>query len=381
MKKIIVFISARPQYFRLKSLMRKFNESPELDMYLMVGGSALSERAGRLDTVIENDGFFIYDKIYFQFEGDDPCCMTKCTSVYALALSDIFRKINPEFVLVHADRYEQLAVAMAAAYANVLLVHTQGGEVTGSIDDTVRDMITQAADIHFPCTEKARERIIKMICNDNSNQWKRDKVFNVGCPSIDLILETDFFKALPDLNEKYHGVGCRIDYSKPYILVLFHPDTDDYGMTEYQTVELVEAVKKLNYQTIWLWPNLDAGSEGISKTIRRYRERGELENVRLEKNFTPEDFVHLASLSACILGNTSFGIREGAFLNLPYVCVGDRQKDREHSTNVMFADYHRDIIYDRARKIMNRVPDPNANTDLYGDGTSCDKIVKILTAL
>ncbi len=380
MKRVVVFITARPQYCRLKSVMHEINNNENLELYLCVGGSALSEKQGRIDRIIEDDGFFISDKIYFGLSEDEPCCMTKSTAMFALSLADIFYKIKPTYVVVHADRYEQLAIAMAASYSNTLVVHMQGGEVTGSIDDKVRDMITQSADIHFPCTERARERIVKMICSDESKRWKKDFVFNVGCPSIDLLLEVNFFQHV-DFNDKYRGVGCNIDYSRPYIVVLFHPDTTEYDLMEYQTEELIDAVREMSYQTVWFWPNGDAGNEGISKAIRRSREKGELFNVRFEKNYTPEDFVRLTANSAGMIGNTSYGIREGSFLNIPYVCLGGREKNREHGDNTVFSECEKDSIIKSFKKALKCTSYGDDCSNLYGQGDAAKRIVQILTNL
>jgi len=364
MKRVFVCITARPQYARLKSVLEAINNCPGLELYLDVAGSALIDKYGAIDKIIEKDGFFINDKLYFVTEGDVPLCMANSAANLMLALTPILSKIKPEIVLVHADRYEQLAIATAASFLNIPIAHTQGGEITGSVDDRVRNMITQIAKYHFVSTEKAAERVKKLTDSD--------LIFETGCPSLDVIKKMSLKF---ELDDPLPGVGMEIDFNKPYIIVMFHPDTDHYDQTFEQTEGIIQAIIKLRYQTIWFWPNIDAGNFGISDALRRFREKGFLGNVRFIKNMEPENFIRLAYLSAGIIGNTSFGIREGAFLAIPYVCLGTRQRGREHSDNTIYCNFSPDEI---ALSFMTQVKRPLEPSFLYGKGNSGEQIVRAL---
>jgi UDP-hydrolysing UDP-N-acetyl-D-glucosamine 2-epimerase len=323
-RKILVVVASRANWGRLKSVCKAIDEHPQLELQLIVGASALLDKYGCVD-IIEKD-FTIDEKIYTVVEGATPGCMSRTTGYFMAQLSQSFERLKPDIVFCHADRYEMLAVAATAAYMNIPLVHSQGGEVTGSIDDKVRNAITNLADIHFPATEQSKQRIIDMGISP-------DTVFNVGCPSIDIIPKD--LTITEDFNAKYGGVGKPIDLSQPYLVVCQHPVTTEYGEGFKQINETLKAIKALNMPTVWLWPNVDAGTDDISKGLRMAREQS-LDNVHFFKNLSPEDFYKLIYNCKCLIGNTSSGIRESNYLGVPFVCVGSRQNQREHGLNATF---------------------------------------------
>lgn len=368
-------ITARPHYSRLKSVLKSIREHSNLYLQLIVGASGLLDRYGQIDKIIEVDGFDISDKLFCVLEGDHPAIMADTTANLILKLSLIFERLKPDAVLVHADRYEQLGVALTASYMNLPLVHTQGGEVTGSIDDKVRNAITQLSDLHLCSTDNAVLVLRKQLMN-------KGKIFNVGCPSIDLAAEIlkeeeKLFDYYNDFNVKYGGVGLNIDYSKGFILVVYHPVTTEYELNtqEVQTEILARAIDRLNYQTVWLWPNVDAGNDGVSGIIRRHREHGRLKNVRMVKNIGPEDFLRLMKNCLCMIGNTSAGIREGAFLGTPFVCVSSRQDGREMADNVLASPLLEDYLTRNINKMLGKKFKSNI---LYGDGHAGPRISRLL---
>lgn len=368
MRKIAVVVASRANYGRLKSVLQAITEHPRLELQLIVGASALLERSGCVK-IIEQDGFAIDERIYTVVEGDTPGCMSLTTSLFTAQLTNTFGRLKPDIVLVHADRHEMLAVATAAAYMNIPLAHTQGGEISGSIDDKVRNSITQLADIHFPATEQSRERIISM-------GKVPETVFNVGCPAIDLIPKD--LSITEDFCRKYGGVGPPIDFSRPYLIVMQHPVTTEYGEGMQQIGETMKAIQVLQMPTVWMWPNVDSGSDGISKGLRIARERGELDHVHFFKNLSPEDFYKMIANCACLIGNTSAGIREGAYLSVPYICVGSRQNQREHGNNAMFAHYDwADIYHNVHINVLHGYP--SKEQDLrFGNGAAGKQIAEIL---
>ena len=249
---------------------------------------------------------------------------------------------------------------------NIPLVHTQGGELTGSIDESVRHAITKLAHLHFPATEKARKILLQLGENEKN-------VFVTGCPSIDLA------KIAPnqELNcilEKTHGVGVQIDPNKPFILVSQHPVTTSFRDSASQIEETLAAIERTRIQTIWLWPNIDSGSDQISKRIRQRREQGQLTNVCFYKNFSAEDYVNLLRKCLCIVGNSSSGIREAAFLGVPSVNIGDRQTQREQASNVINTNYDRDEISAAIEKQISR--SKYDSSDLFGKGDAGEKMVE-----
>jgi UDP-hydrolysing UDP-N-acetyl-D-glucosamine 2-epimerase len=366
MMKICIVITNRAPYGRLKSVMTHIKNS-DLQLQIVVAGSMLLDKYGEGVKILENDGFVPDEKLFYKIEGDDLHLMSMSSGIFTFELANALYRLKPDLVLVHADRYEQLAVAIAARYSNIRLAHNQGGEISGSLDDDVRNAITQMAEIHFTASEQSRQRVIAMRQSDTH-------AYNVGCPSIDLIRGMDL--DMPDFD--LQGVGGKIDFSKPYLVVMFHPNTDEYGLGEWQTHQLMQAVKKTGMQTVWFWPNIDAGNDDISGYIRRQRELDDMGHMRFIKNLQPEQFYRLLKHCSCFVGNSSSGIREGSYMGIPYVCVGTRQNNREHCKNVAFTEYNTDEIYSTIHGMVGAKFGPDYT---FGNGTAGEKIVEVLKNL
>jgi UDP-hydrolysing UDP-N-acetyl-D-glucosamine 2-epimerase len=274
-------------------------------------------------------------------------------------------------VLTVADRFETISTAIAASYMNIPVAHTQGGEVTGSIDENVRHAITKLSHIHFPATERARDFLIRM-------GEQSDVVHLTGCPSIDILTKMDL--SLPsDMFQRYRGVGACIDTSRPYIVVMQHPVTTEYGSGLAQinaTIEAVDRIGRKGMQVIWLWPNADAGSDDVSKGLRVFRERHSPNYLALIRNFDVEDYARILNSAACIVGNTSSGLREGAFLGTPCVNIGSRQRNRERADNVTDVPHDVDAIYAAIERQISNGRFPCSL--LFGDGQAGKRIADIL---
>ena len=249
--------------------MREIKLHPDLKLQTVLGASAILDRFGNLENLIKKDGFRPDYKFHNLIEGESPSNMAKSTGLGLMDASVIFDKLKPDFLVVIGDRFEMMSVTIAAAYMNIRIAHTMGGEVTGTIDESIRHAITKFAHIHFPANEDARKRIIKM-------GEDKKHVFNVGCPRIDSIaeeLKKDSKKMLKNIFSKYGGVGEKFDLNKPYLLVSQHPVTTEYGENRFQIEQTLKALNELKMPVIMLWPNADAGGDDISKGIRTFREK------------------------------------------------------------------------------------------------------------
>jgi UDP-hydrolysing UDP-N-acetyl-D-glucosamine 2-epimerase len=285
-------------------------------------------------------------------------------------LSTIFDNLKPDVVLTIADRYETLATAVAAAYMNIPLAHLQGGEVTGSIDEKVRHTVTKLSDLHFVCTRKAAERVIRMGEDPKT-------VFVTGCPSIDLVAE---MLPNPDLDfdpfAKYGGVGTAFDLSRGYLVIMQHPVTTEYEQAREHILETLYAAKQFDLPALVFWPNVDAGSDGTSNGIRTFREVEKPGNFHFFKNMVPTDFLKLIFNSRGLIGNSSVGVRESSFLGSPVVNIGSRQSGRERGRNVIDVSYDREEI---AGAIRHHMGNGHYQRDpIYGDGTAGKKIAELL---
>jgi UDP-hydrolysing UDP-N-acetyl-D-glucosamine 2-epimerase len=374
-RKICVVVGSRANYGSIKTAMRAVQAHRELELQVVVGASALLDRYGEVARIVEADGFEPAARVHMLIEGETTTTMAKSTGLGLLELPTIFDLLKPDLVITVGDRFETMATAVAAAYMNIALAHTMGGEVTGTIDESVRHAVTKLAHVHFPANEAARERIIRMG-EDPA------KVFAVGCPRIDVVAEIAASNGgrIPDEDEVLReGVGADIDLDEPFLLVAQYPVTTEYGDGERQIGETLEALRSLSMQTIALWPNADAGSEDVARGMRKFRERHGDTRVRFYKNFPVETYVRLMARSACVVGNTSSAIREGAYLGAPSVNVGSRQEGRDRGANVIDVPYDRDAIEEA---VQRQVAHGRYVSDhLYGDGRAGERIAEVLAGL
>ena len=372
-RKICVVVTARPSYSRIKSALKAIQEHPELELQLVIAGSALLDRYGNAVDFIEKDGFTISAKVFMVLEGENPTTMAKTTGIGVLELTNVFYNLKPDAVITIADRFETIATSIAASYQNIPLVHLQGGEVTGSIDEKVRHANTKLADIHFVSSEDARRRVLKLGEND-------EKVINTGCPSIDLVQEISEEKELPfDPFEKYGGVGANINWKSGYIVVMQHPVTTEYKDAKKHILETLYAIKKLDYPAFWFWPNVDAGSDGTSNGIRSFRELENPKNMHFFKNMEPLDFLRLLKNSKALVGNSSVGLRECSYLGTPVINIGSRQNRRMRGENVTDVASDRDEIYRSVKQAISGGYFPKSK--IYGDGDAGVKIAQILSKI
>ncbi|OIQ22716.1 UDP-N-acetylglucosamine 2-epimerase [Lacinutrix sp. MedPE-SW] len=372
-RKICVVVTARPSYSRIKTALTAIKNHPELELQLVIAGSALLGRYGNAVDFIVNDGFEIAEKVFMVLEGENPTAMAKTTGLGVMELSNVFYKLQPDAVVTIADRFETIATSIAASYQNIPLIHIQGGEVTGNIDEKVRHANTKLADIHLVASQDAYDRVVKM-------GERPETVFNTGCPSIDLAQQ---IKNNPTLDfdpfEKYGGVGELINWKDGYIVVMQHPVTTEYRSAREDVTKTLEVVNELNIPTFWFWPNVDAGSDGTSSGIRSFREINQPKNIHFFKNMEPNDFLKLLVNSQCLIGNSSVGIRECSYLGVPVVNIGTRQNRRKRGNNVTDVAYNRNKI---KAAIQERISNTNITSEsIYGDGNAGEKIAKTLASV
>jgi UDP-hydrolysing UDP-N-acetyl-D-glucosamine 2-epimerase len=369
-RKVCVVITARPSYSRIKTALQAIQAHPDLELQLVVAASALLDRYGMAVRTIEADGFDIAARVYMVLEGENLAAMAKTTGLGLLELATVLDNLKPDVVVTVADRYETLSTAVAASYMNIPVAHVQGGEVTGSIDEKVRHAVTKLADLHFVSTDKAAERVVRM-------GEEPAKVFVTGFPSIDLAVEV---MERPEMDfdpfAKYGGVGASVDLSGGYLVVLQHPVTTEYEEAREQAMETLYAVTEIGLPALWFWPNVDAGSDGTSNAIRSFRELHNPKNIHFFKNMEPTDFLRLLVGSRCLVGNSSVGIRECAYLGVPTVNIGSRQSGRDRGRNVIDVDHRRGEIVEAVRRHLSNgrcESDP-----IYGHGLAGERIAELL---
>jgi len=370
-RKVCVVITARPSYARIRSLLHAVREHKDLELQLVVAASALLDRYGSADKVIENEGFHIDRRVYMIVEGENPVTSAKSTGLGVTELATVFDNLQPDYVVTIADRFETMATAIAASYMHIPLVHVQGGEVTGSIDEKVRHAITKLADIHCVSGEQAAQRVIKM--GEDPQQ-----VYITGCPSIDLAMQAceNQTETLDHIAEQLGGVGANVDLSRPYIIVMQHPVTTEYNQARSHIEQTLQAIQECQIPTLWFWPNVDAGSDGTSKGIRAFRENNETNHIHFVKNLPPENFIQLLNRSQCIVGNSSVGIRESTFIGAPSVNIGSRQNGRDRGENVIDVTYNSEEIKNALLAQIRH--GKYTSNPLYGNGQAGTRIAEAI---
>lgn len=369
-RKVCVVLVDRANYGRLKPIMQAISARPELELQVLAAGTMVLERFGQPVQVVREDGFRIDGEAYIELEGSTPATMAKSVGFAMVEFASEFNRLKPDIIFLNGDRYEVLAASIAAAYMNICIVHIQGGEVSGSIDESARHAITKFSHFHYPATQRAAEYILRM-------GERPDTVLGVGCPSSDIGRMLDRTLQPEVVNQT--GSGAFIDTSRPFLLALFHPTTTEYGGERHQMDELLDALEDIRMPTVLLWPNIDAGSDHISRAIRAFRDRARPDWLRTITNLGLENYLKVLANAACAVGNSSSFIRDASFFGTPVVMVGRRQEGREMGSNVACVPPVTSEIVAalRAQLAHGRYE----RSTLYGDGYVSERIADALVRL
>lgn len=368
--KLTFVITARPSFSRVLTFIQAANLSENIEVEIVLAASAANKRYGDVEEMLRKEGLECKALLNTAVYSGAIDSMAKITASTILELSTYLLNNKPDAVVCIADRFETLSISLTASYMNIPVIHIQGGELTGNIDERVRHANSKLSDIHFVSTELSKNRLIRMGENPSS-------VHNTGCPSIDLVermLKEDW-----DPNsiwENYGGVGERFDLKKgEYIVMLQHPETDLHDLSFDHITTTLEALKRFGKPVLVFWPNIDNGSDGISKGIRSFREENMHAPFHYFRNFHPEDFINLVNNSYSLVGNSSTGIRECSYLGKPVINIGGRQKNRERAANVQDAGYSTEEILNLLQKIQSIQVEKST---IYGSGNAGKEMVKVL---
>lgn len=363
MKKVFILVERRADYSRYKPILQKLKVDPFFEVYLVVTGICLLEIHGKDISYIENDGFKINATIpMFDPEAEDTG--GEMVRSMARVLSGVvteLEKAKPDVVLSGFDIGGNFAVTIAAAHMNIPVAHIQGGEVTGSIDESIRHAMSKFSHVHFPATQDAKDRLVRLGENP-------DDIYVVGCPSIDVLVNTPKMdKAI--LEKKYD-----LDFSKPFVIMIQHPVTTEAKSSLDQIKETIHVIKRMDIQALALLPNNDAGH---SKIIEEVMNSG----IKWYPSLSTLEFINIYRNAWALVGNSSSGIHETPTFKIPAVNIGNRQMGRERAENVIDVPNDADAIEagikkalfdDEFRAFVKTLENP------YGVGNSSDQIVKIL---
>ena len=363
MRRIFLVVERRADYSRFKPILEKLREDSFFQIHLAVTGICLLERHGKDINYIRDDGFTINAEIPMFRAGnpDTGAEMVRSMARVMGGLVDELEKAKPDIVLSGFDIGANFAVTVAAAHMNIPVAHIQGGELTGSIDESLRHAMSKFAHIHFPATEDAKQRLVRLGENP-------DFIHVVGCPSLDVLVQT------PTIPREEIEKEFGLDFKKPVLLMIQHPVTTENLDSFNQIQNTIKAIRELGLQTVCLLPNNDAGKAKIVEELER-------SGLKYIPSLSTLKFVNLYRNVSCLVGNSSSGIHETPTMKIPAVNIGTRQFGRERAANVIDSDYDwRNIkaaiekaVYDEEfRAMVRKIENP------YGDGHSAQKIVSVL---
>lgn len=372
-KKIAVYTANRSEYSRLVTVMKAVREHSGLELQVVVGGSHLLERYGMTVHDIEHDGFHICERVQTVLEGTSPETMAKSAGLSIIELTTCFQRMQPDVLVVVGDRYDMFPAVVTASYLNIPIAHIQGGEKTGTLDESIRHAATKFSHIHFPATKQGRDLIIQMGEDPG-------RVFVTGCPSIDMLLSVpvidkrELFKMEPMPSKTGRPSP---DFRQDYILCIQHPVTTEYGKAFEQMEHTLGALRRVGMQTLLIYPNLDAGSDDMIAALRRFSLRNKTDEwLFCFKHIPMQIFVNLMRHASCMVGNSSACIRESCYFGLPTVNIGSRQNNRTQGANVANVGHDTGEIYQSVVSQLTHGPYPIEQ--VYGDGRAGERIARIL---
>jgi len=371
-RRICFPMTSRAYYGRSQLLIRKLHQHPSVELELMLGGSILLDKYSRhIADDIKEGGFTISASLFNVIEGGNHVAMAKTACLTALEVTNSLYTSDPDVVVICGDRFEQLAIAMAAAYLNKTIAHIEGGDLTGSIDESVRHAITKLAHIHFVTNDDARRRVLAMGEDPTY-------VFNTGSLDVERAACVDADITTKELST--YGVGHDVDVTKPFLTVIQHPVTTESDNRQHLETTF-RALAALDMPIVWFWPNPDAGTGEMAELLRHFREHHEAatEKMRFVTNLPADQFIALLKRTACVVGNSSAGIKECSFLGTPVVDIGGRQQGRLSSENVVRVSYNADEV--RAAVKRQLAHGRYAPSLIYSKPNTSQLMVDVLTSV
>jgi UDP-N-acetylglucosamine 2-epimerase (non-hydrolysing)/GDP/UDP-N,N'-diacetylbacillosamine 2-epimerase (hydrolysing) len=365
-KKILIVTERRADYSKFRPILNKISESSKLDYCLVVTGSHLLSSHGKTINDIKNDGFKISYKfpMYSKFFTGTNSEMAESFGRAILKITEIVKIEKPDLILAGFDIGANFAAAIVGSHMNIHVAHIEGGDITGTIDESIRHATSKFSHIHFTSNKTATTRLQKMGEN-------RKLIFTVGSTGLDNIRQTQKI-SIENLSKQFG-----IDFSSPFIIVLQHTVTTEINEINKNFLNILKAISELKIQALLIHGNADAGSQKISKLI-------ENSSIKHLKTIQNNKYVNLLFNASALVGNSSSGIIETPFLKIPSVNIGTRQQGRLKSLSVIDVTYDKNEIKKAIKKAIfdkNFRNNVKKSTSPYGDGNSASKIIKILENL
>lgn len=357
MKKIMFLTGTRADYGKIKSVIKKLESTDEFDVYIYVTGMHLNEKYGSTYKAIQKDGF---KNIFLSNPINEYVTMDVALAENIIQFSKYVKDIKPDLILVHGDRLEALAGAIVGAFNNIYVAHIEGGEISGTIDESIRHAISKLSHFHFVSSEIAKERLIQMGEN-------KSNIYITGSPDIDIMM-SDKLPLLEEVKKYYN-----IEYDN-YAILIYHPVTTELADIKNNTKILLETLKNTKDNFIVIYPNNDPGNEII---MNEYKLLKENERFKLFPSLEFEKFLTLLKNAKYIIGNSSAGIMESGIYGVPSINVGNRQRgrfDKQKLLNIQNVDYNKEDLI----SAINNIESFKVTNNFFGKGNSSNVILKLL---
>ena len=364
-RKICVVTGTRAEYGLFLPILKKIKASKLLELQLIVTTMHLSSDFGLTYKQIEKDGFTIDDKIENLIGIDTKSAMAKSTGLATILLSDSFSRLKPDVVLILGDRFETLAAATTAMLMNIPIAHIHGGEITeGAVDEQIRHAITKMSYLHFTSTEEYRKRVIQM-------GESPDRVINSGAPGIDNIM----MMKLLSKDELEKDLEWKLGTKSA--LFTYHPVTLNDSSTEQEIDKILTILKESDLNILFTYANADDNGRVINQKIEIFCQTNP-QRFKVVKSLGQLRYMSALKHVNLLIGNTSSGIIEAASFQKPVVNIGDRQKGRLQSGNVINCDI---------RSLKNAINQVLSNKfikrckkieNIYGNGIASEIIIEKL---
>lgn len=356
-KRILFITGTRADYGKIKSLMKTMDNSERYEVFIYVSGMHLLSQYGSTYREVLKDGYQNVHVAFGQQQTDD---MSYNLGVVLANLAVYVSQVQPDMILVHGDRIDALAGAITGALNNILVAHIEGGEISGTIDDSIRHAISKFAHLHFVCNEEAKKRIIQLGESDKH-------IFVIGSPDIDIMLSDK----LPSLAEtkKYYDISF-----EEYAIFMYHPVTTEVSELGEHITKVIQALRSSGKNYVVIYPNNDLGTEIILEKIQKLDAE---ENFAVYPSIRFEYFLTLLKHALFIIGNSSAGIRESGIYGVPAIDIGTRQNGRYDKKTLKNVQHVEEKVEDILEAIRDAetyaIPCHN-----FGMGNSTERFLKIL---
>lgn len=355
-KKILFLTGTRADFGKLKPLIQILNDEERFEAHILATGMHMQQKYGYTYLEIEKCGFKNIHS-FRNHTAESTMDLTLAKSIEGI--SKMVKELGPDLIVVHGDRVETLAGAIVGSLNNILVAHIEGGELSGTVDELIRHSVSKLSHIHFVANERAQQRLIQMGELEKT-------IFPIGSPDIDVM----FSQNLPTLQKVKEYYDIPFD---DYAVAIFHPVTTEADFIKEYISSFITALENDQHKYVMIFPNNDMGSSIILNEFKRLSDN---RRFRIIPSLRFEYFLQLLKNAQFIIGNSSAGIREAPYYNIPSINIGSRQNNRSASSQILNCSYSTEDILKSIQQIGNRnIQERHPD---FGDGNSAERFLNAL---